>query len=69
MPEEKSDEVCDKCGAPMIIKTGRYGKFLACSRLPDCKNIKGMNGGNGKTAKSGREDQKTRRKIRGRKMR
>jgi len=40
MPEEKSTEVCDKCGAPMIIKTGRYGKFLACSAYPDCKNIK-----------------------------
>jgi DNA topoisomerase I, bacterial len=42
MPEEKSDAVCDKCGKPMIIKTGRYGKFLACSGFPDCKNIKGM---------------------------
>ncbi|MDP2709321.1 MAG: type I DNA topoisomerase [bacterium] len=44
MPEEKSNEICDKCGAPMIIKTGRYGKFLACSAFPDCKNIKGMPG-------------------------
>jgi DNA topoisomerase-1 len=42
MPEEKSDVLCDKCGAPMIIKTGRYGKFLACSAFPKCKNIKGM---------------------------
>jgi DNA topoisomerase-1 len=40
MPEEKSNEVCDKCGAAMIIKTGRYGKFLACSAFPDCRNIK-----------------------------
>lgn len=47
MPEEKSTEVCDKCGAPMIVKTGRYGKFLACSAFPDCKNIKSLNG-NGK---------------------
>lgn len=47
MPEEKSEEVCDKCGAPMIIKTGRYGKFLACSAFPNCKNIKGMANGNG----------------------
>ncbi len=47
MPEEKSDQVCDKCGAPMIIKTGRYGKFYACSAYPKCKNIKAMNG-NGK---------------------
>lgn len=45
MPEEKSTEVCDKCGAAMIIKTGRYGKFLACSAFPDCKNIKKMAGG------------------------
>ncbi|MBU4257055.1 type I DNA topoisomerase, partial [Patescibacteria group bacterium] len=47
MPEEKSNETCDKCGAPMIIKTGRYGKFLACSAFPDCKNIKSLNGNNG----------------------
>ncbi len=40
MPEKESKEVCDKCGAKMIIKTGRYGKFLACSAFPDCKNIK-----------------------------
>ncbi len=45
MPEEKSTEVCDKCGAEMIIKTGRYGKFLACSGFPDCRNIKKMGGG------------------------
>ena len=32
--EEKTDEVCDKCGKPMVIKWGRYGKFLACSGLP-----------------------------------
>jgi len=44
MPEEKSTEVCDKCGAAMIIKTGRYGKFLACSAFPDCKNIKKLAG-------------------------
>lgn len=44
MPEEKSNEVCEKCGSPMIIKTGRYGKFLACSGFPNCKNIKSLNG-------------------------
>ncbi|BDU49657.1 DNA topoisomerase 1 [Haliovirga abyssi] len=31
---------CDKCGSPMIVKMGRYGKFLACSNYPECKNIK-----------------------------
>lgn len=40
MPIEKSEEKCDKCGASMLIKTGRYGKFLACSAFPDCRNIK-----------------------------
>ncbi len=46
MPEEKSEEICDKCGAPMIIKTGRWGKFLACSAFPKCKNIKSLNSKN-----------------------
>jgi DNA topoisomerase-1 len=36
--EERSSEVCEKCGAPMLIKTGRFGKFLACSNYPECKN-------------------------------
>jgi len=42
MPEEKSKEKCEKCGELMVIKTGRFGKFLACSGYPDCKNIKAM---------------------------
>jgi len=37
--EEKTDLVCEKCGSPMVIKTGRYGKFLACSNYPECKNV------------------------------
>ncbi|MDW7670647.1 MAG: type I DNA topoisomerase [Bacillota bacterium] len=37
---EKSDEICEKCGAPMLIKYGRYGKFLACSAYPECSNTK-----------------------------
>ena len=37
---EETNEVCDKCGAKMVVKMGRYGKFLACSNYPDCKNIK-----------------------------
>jgi DNA topoisomerase-1 len=41
-PAEESEEVCDKCGEKMIIKTGRYGRFLACSNYPKCKNIKGL---------------------------
>ena len=38
--EEISDEVCEKCGSPMIVKWGRYGKFLGCSGYPECENIK-----------------------------
>ncbi|KKR75843.1 MAG: topoisomerase protein [Parcubacteria group bacterium GW2011_GWE2_40_8] len=38
--DEKTDEVCEKCGKPMIIKMGRFGKFMACSGFPDCKNTK-----------------------------
>lgn len=38
--EEETDEVCDKCGKPMVIKRGRFGKFIACSDFPDCKNTK-----------------------------
>jgi DNA topoisomerase-1 len=40
--EEKSDETCEKCGKPMVIKTGRFGKFLACSGFPECKNTKNI---------------------------
>lgn len=39
---EESDVVCEKCGRNMVIKTGRYGKFLACPGYPECKNIKGI---------------------------
>ena len=42
--EEKTDEVCEKCGSPMVIKWGRYGKFLACSSYPECKNTRQMAG-------------------------
>ncbi len=40
--DEKTDEVCEKCGKPMIIRLGRFGKFLACSGYPDCRNTKPM---------------------------
>ncbi len=42
---EKTDEVCEKCGKPMVIKTGRFGKFLACSGFPECKSTKSLAGG------------------------
>lgn len=40
---EETNEKCDKCNSPMIIKMGRYGKFLACSGFPKCRNIKSLN--------------------------
>jgi len=38
--DEPTDEICDKCGNPMIKKLGRYGFFLACSAFPECRNSK-----------------------------
>ena len=40
VPEVESDEVCEVCGRRMVIKTGRYGKFLACPGYPTCKNTR-----------------------------
>ncbi len=36
----KTDEVCENCGSPMVIKFGRFGEFLACSNYPECKTTK-----------------------------
>ena len=38
-----TDVICDKCGAKMMIKSGRYGNYYACSNYPECKNIKPVN--------------------------
>ncbi len=40
VPDEETDQVCDVCGKPMVIKIGRFGKFLACSGFPECTNTK-----------------------------
>ena len=40
VPDEPSSEVCDLCGRPMVIKVGKYGKFLACSGFPECRGTK-----------------------------
>ena len=37
-----TDKVCAKCGKPMVIRSGRYGEFLACSGYPKCKNIENI---------------------------
>jgi DNA topoisomerase I len=38
--DEPTDEVCEQCGRPMVIKLGKFGKFLACSGFPDCRNAR-----------------------------
>jgi DNA topoisomerase-1 len=40
-----TEDICDKCGKPMIIKWGRKGKFLSCSDFPNCKNSKSITSG------------------------
>ena len=42
VPEEETDEVCEVCGRNMVIKMGRFGKFLACPGFPDCRNTKAL---------------------------
>lgn len=41
----ETEEKCEKCGRPMVVKRGRFGPFLACSGYPDCKNTKSINSG------------------------
>ncbi|MDD5405343.1 MAG: type I DNA topoisomerase [Sulfurovaceae bacterium] len=41
-PSETTNEICDKCGSPMVIKDSKRGKFLACSAYPKCKNAKSL---------------------------
>jgi DNA topoisomerase-1 len=48
--EEPTDEVCDKCSSPMVIKTGRFGRFLACSTFPECRNTGQLGSNNAKAA-------------------
>lgn len=40
LKEEETDEICEKCGRNMVVKVGRFGKFLACPGYPECKNTK-----------------------------
>ena len=40
VPEEETDEICEVCGRNMVVKVGRFGKFLACPGWPECKNTK-----------------------------
>ena len=40
VPDEVSEEICEECGRQMVVKIGRFGKFLACPGFPECKNTK-----------------------------
>ncbi|MBR2715452.1 MAG: topoisomerase DNA-binding C4 zinc finger domain-containing protein, partial [Ruminococcus sp.] len=40
LKEDETDIVCEKCGKKMVVKVGRYGKFIACPGYPECKNVK-----------------------------
>ena len=40
----ETDEVCEECGKPMVIRRGRYGQFLACSGFPECRNSRNLDG-------------------------
>ena len=42
VPAQPTDEVCPHCGKTMVIRVGRYGKFLACSGYPRCKTTKSL---------------------------
>ncbi|MBI5732274.1 MAG: type I DNA topoisomerase, partial [Candidatus Magasanikbacteria bacterium] len=52
LTEEKSSEICEKCGSAMVIKLGRFGRFLACGNFPKCKNTKSLNGEIGRQPKA-----------------
>jgi DNA topoisomerase I len=47
LPVETTEEICDRCGSPMVVKRGRFGKFLACSTFPKCKGTRNLSTGGG----------------------
>lgn len=64
---EKTDEKCEKCGSPMIVKLGRFGKFLSCSNYPECKNAKPLPGSERKQPEKTEADLELARKLAGKK--
>jgi DNA topoisomerase-1 len=63
---EKSDEKCEKCGSDMVVKLGRFGKFLSCSNYPKCKNAKPIEDEENETPED-KEMEKLERKLAGKK--
>ena len=58
LPVEKTDMICDKCGATMIVKNGRFGKFAACPNYPTCKNTKPLNTAKNQETAAGEQTEK-----------
>jgi DNA topoisomerase-1 len=61
---EKSDAICDKCGSKMVIKLGRFGKFLSCSNYPECKNAKPLEGEEGSQKQPSEQENKELQELR-----
>ncbi|MFH1533648.1 MAG: type I DNA topoisomerase [Nitrospirota bacterium] len=64
---EESDEICEKCGEKMVIKLGRFGKFLSCSGYPGCKNAKPLEGDTPEEKKDSKELEELKKKLAGKK--
>ncbi|HLG26085.1 MAG TPA: type I DNA topoisomerase [Candidatus Gracilibacteria bacterium] len=64
---EKTDEKCEKCGSPMIVKLGRFGKFLSCSNYPECKIAKPLPGHGQPVPEKTEADKELERKLAGKK--
>ncbi len=60
---EETDEICEKCGSPMVKKLGRFGKFLSCSNYPECKHAKPI----GETKEEEKEFEDLQKKLGGKK--
>ena len=55
--EEESEEICDKCGSKMIVKWGRYSRFLGCSSFPECRNTKSLDAESAQSAEPEETDE------------
>lgn len=66
--DEPAGEDCEKCGEPMVYKLGRYGKFMACSGFPDCRNTKAIMKPIGVTCPTCKEGQVVERKSKTRRV-
>jgi DNA topoisomerase I len=64
---EESDEICEKCGEKMVIKLGRFGKFLSCSGYPECKNAKPLEGDTEEEKEDSKELEELKKKLAGKK--